>query len=78
MQAAGGHAHASSGACREAHRTPGASSAAMVKMARSRFAMRMSVFLEAQRRIVADFARSAHKWWRAVVEGRNFLLGLDP
>jgi len=41
MQAPGGHPHASMGARREAHRTPGASSAAMVRMARNRMAIRM-------------------------------------
>jgi hypothetical protein len=44
MHAAGGHAHASAGERMEAHRTPGASSAAMVKMARSRMAVRMFLF----------------------------------
>jgi len=41
MQAAGGQAQASAWAPSEAQRTAGASSAAMVKMARNRMAMRM-------------------------------------
>ncbi len=68
VQAAGGHAQASIRARREAHRTPGAISAAMVRMAKNRMAMRMLSAWKPKQLLYQIFAEWKHARAGVVVQ----------